>query len=66
MNKFVESGWEFRAHADAVAKAGDSGAEASGEGTIGSDIEAYSMTESGLALQATVAGTKYWKDDDLN
>jgi len=26
----------------------------------------YSMTESGLALQATVTGTKYWKDDELN
>jgi len=66
LNKFVESGWEFGGHADAAAKAGESGAEASAEGAIGSDIEAYSMTESGLALQATVAGTKYWKDKDLN
>jgi len=66
LNKFVESGWEFGGHADAAAKAGESGAELSGEGAIGADIEAYSMTKSGLALQATVTGTKYWKDDDLN
>jgi lipid-binding SYLF domain-containing protein len=66
LNKFIESGWEFGGHADAAAKAGESGGELSGEGAIGSDIEAYSMTESGLALQATVAGTKYWKDEDLN
>ena len=66
LSKFVESGWEFGGHADAAAKAGDSGGELSGEGAIGADIEAYSMTKSGLALQATVAGTKYWKDDDLN
>ena len=66
MNKFVESGWEFGAHADIAAKAGESGAEASVEGAIGEDIEAYSMTESGLALQATIAGTKYWKDKVLN
>ena len=66
LNKFIESGWEFGGHADAAAKAGESGGEMSGEGAIGSDIEAYSMTESGLALQATVAGTKYWKDKDLN
>jgi len=66
LNKFVESGWEFGGHADAAAKAGETGGEASVEGAIGSDIEAYSMTESGLALQATVAGTKYWKDKDLN
>ena len=66
LKKFIYSGWEFGGHADAAAKAGDTGAEASGAGAIGSDIVAYSMTESGLALQATVAGTKYWKDDDLN
>ena len=66
LNKFVESGWEFGGHADAAAKAGESGGEMSGEGAFGADIEAYSMTESGLALQATVAGTKYWKDKDLN
>lgn len=66
LKKFIESGWEFGGHADAAAKAGESGGELSGEGAIGSDIEAYSMTESGLALQATVAGTKYWQDDDLN
>lgn len=66
MQKFVTSGWEFGGHADAAAKAGQSGGELSGEGAIGADIEAYSMTESGLALQATVAGTKYWKDNALN
>jgi lipid-binding SYLF domain-containing protein len=66
LGTFVESGWEFGAHADAAAKAGESGAEASGEGDISRNIEVYSMTESGLALQATVAGTKYWKDDSLN
>jgi len=66
LNKFVESGWEFGGHADAAAKAGESGGELSAEGAIGADIEAYAMTESGLAIQATVTGTKYWKDDDLN
>ena len=66
LNKFIESGWKFGGHADVAAKAGESGGELSGEGAIGSDIEAYSMTESGLALQATVAGTKYWKDKNLN
>jgi len=66
MEKFVESGWDVGAHADAAAKAGESGGEVSGEGDIRSGVEVYSMTESGLALQATVAGTKYWKDDELN
>ena len=66
MDKFVESGWEFGGHADAAAKAGETGGEASGEGDVHSGIEVYSMTEAGLALQATVTGTKYWKDDSLN
>lgn len=66
LHKFVESGWDFGAHADAAAKAGESGGELSGEGDIRSGIDVYSMTESGLALQATVTGTKYWKDDKLN
>jgi len=66
LKTFVDSGWEFGGHADATAKAGESGGEVSGEGAIGSDIEVYAMTESGLALQATVAGAKYWKDKNLN
>ncbi|MDD5457981.1 MAG: YSC84-related protein [Phycisphaerae bacterium] len=66
LNQFVTSGWEFGGHADAAAKAGESGGALEAEGAIGTDIEVYSMTESGLALQATVTGAKYWKDADLN
>ena len=66
LDKFIESGWDVGAHADAAAKSGESGAEASGEGDIRSGVEVFSMTDSGLALQATIAGTKYWKDDKLN
>ena len=66
LNTFVSSGWEFGGHADAAAKASESGGELSGAGAIGADIEAYSMTEAGLALQATVTGMKYWRDKDLN
>ncbi len=65
MERFIESGWEFGAHADAAAKAGDKGKAASGEVLVG-DITIYQLTESGLALQATVKGTKYWKAKELN
>src|SRR4030043_1015192 len=61
LDKFIESGWDVGAHADAAAKAGGSGAEVSEEAGFRSGIDIYSMTESGLALQATIAGTKYWK-----
>ena len=66
LDKFIESGWDVGAHADAAAKTGETGGEISEEGDIRSGIEVFSMTESGLALQATIAGTKYWKDDKLN
>ena len=29
-------------------------------------ITIYQLTETGVALQATIKGTKYWKDDELN
>jgi hypothetical protein len=29
-------------------------------------MEIYQFTQSGVALQATVAGTKYWQDSRLN
>ncbi|MDH4011110.1 MAG: hypothetical protein OEU55_10375, partial [Desulfobacterales bacterium] len=65
MNKFIESGWEFGGHADAAAKASDKGAAVGGEILL-DNITIYQLTESGLALQATIKGTKYWKDDVLN
>ena len=69
MKKFIESGLQFGAEADATAKAGDKGAAASKEAAAdtGANVfEIYQMTDTGVALQATVAGTKYWKDKDLN
>ena len=65
MQKFIDSGWEFGAHADAAAKAGEKGGAVGGEALL-DDVTIYQMTESGLALQATIKGTKYWKDKELN
>ena len=65
MKRFVEDGWAFGAQADAAAKANDKGAAVGGEATV-DNITIYQLTETGLALQATVKGTKYWKDDSLN
>ncbi len=65
MEKFINSGWEFGGHADAAAKAADKGGAVGGEALV-DGITIYQITKSGLALQATVKGTKYWKDDELN
>ena len=29
-------------------------------------VSVYQLTDQGLALQATLQGTKYWQDDKLN
>ena len=65
LKKFIASGWEFGGHADAAAKTGNKGGAVGGEVLI-DGITVYQLTKNGLALQATVKGTKYWKDDELN
>ncbi len=65
MRHFVTNGWEIGAHADAAAKAGEKGAAVGGEILL-DGVTIYQLTESGLALQATVKGTKYWRDSELN
>ena len=65
MQRFVEQGWAFGGQADAAAKAGDKGAAVGGEAMF-DNVTVYQLTESGLALQATLKGTKYWKDAELN
>ena len=64
--QFVNSGWEASAQADAAAKSGTKGGAAAGAITVAPGVELYQLTENGLALQATIQGTKYYKDDDLN
>ena len=65
-DSFVNSGWEANAQADAAAKSGNKGTSIEGAVTIQPGIKLYKLTKNGLALQATIQGTKYWKDDELN
>ena len=64
--QFVNSGWEASAQADAAAKSGKKGDAIAGSITVAPGVELYQLTGNGLALQATIQGTKYYKDDDLN
>jgi lipid-binding SYLF domain-containing protein len=66
LDQFVNSGWEASAQADAAAKAGDKGGAAAGAITVAPGVTLYQLTENGLALQATIQGTKYYKNDTLN
>ena len=65
-DSFVNSGWEFGGQADLAAKAEDKGASATGEVSVSSEIDMYTLTESGLMAKVNLSGSKYWKDDKLN
>ena len=65
LERFIQSGWTFGGNADAAAKASEKGGSVEGAAYYG-DVTVYTFTESGLALQATVKGTKFWQDTALN
>lgn len=65
-NNFVNQGLDFSGQADAAVKAGTKGGAVSGAADVIPGVRVYQLTETGLALQATLQGTKYWKDSNLN
>ena len=65
VERFNEYGLAFGAQADAAAVASDQGGAVGGEVTI-DNVTVYQMTETGLALQATIKGTRFWRDEELN
>lgn len=66
LDGFVNHGWDASGQADAAAKAGAKGGAFAGAIDVAPGIKLYQITEHGLALQATIQGTKYWRDDDLS
>ena len=66
MKSFIEKGWDFSAQADAAAKSDEKGGQYAAAANITDGVEIIQITENGLALQATLQGTKYWRDKDLN
>lgn len=65
MERFMEFGLGLGAQADAAAVASDQGGAVAGELQL-DNITVYQLTQTGLALQATIKGTKYWRDEKLN
>jgi len=66
LQNFIDKGWEASGSAAAQAGAGGkSVGPGAGEQVI-SDASYYMLTKNGLQAGLAVAGTKYWKDKDLN
>ena len=66
LRNFIDSGWDASGQADAAAKAGDKGGAYSGATSVAPGVWVYQITKNGLALQLTLQGTKYSKNDELN
>jgi len=66
LDNFINNGWQAGAQADAAAVSDEKGDAITAAIDVAPGIKLYQLTENGLAIQATIQGTKYWKDDDLN
>lgn len=62
MKSFIEKGWQ--ADTSAQASAGDKGANVGV--TFKDGVAFFQLTDKGLMASADIAGTKYWKNEDLN
>ncbi len=63
---FINKGWEFGGQATAAAKANDKGAAMQGALAVAPGVWLYQLTDTGLALELTAKGTKYYVDSGLN
>ncbi len=66
LEDFQKEGWDFSAKADASAESDDKGMGTEAAITAVPGTVIYQLTDAGLALQATLQGTKFWADEDLN
>ena len=63
----TSQGWPaINPQATAAAKSENKGAASAGAIPMSDGIWLFQMTDRGLALEATIKGTKYYKDKDLN
>lgn len=66
LDAFINSGWEASAQSTAAAIDGNKGVSLQGAISVSPGVWVYQITDQGLALDATLKGTKYYKNDDLN
>jgi lipid-binding SYLF domain-containing protein len=66
LRNFIDQGWEFGAQANLAAMAGGAGGMFAGAAPVSPGVYAYQITDTGLAATLTVAGTKFFKDADMN
>jgi lipid-binding SYLF domain-containing protein len=63
---FINQGWEFGAQANLSAVAQGEGGMFTGAASLAPNVYVYQITETGLNAELTVAGTRFYADQDLN
>jgi lipid-binding SYLF domain-containing protein len=66
LNSFIYKGWEFGGQITGAAKIADQGAAFQDAFRVGEGVWLYQLTDTGLAAEFTLSGTKYFKADELN
>ena len=66
LDNFINHGRELSANASAAAAVDSAGAGADGSLAVGPGVYLFQLTDTGVALQLTAQGTKYYKDEGLN
>jgi uncharacterized membrane protein YgcG len=66
LQNFIAKGWEASGGAGASAGAGGKSAGGGGGAQFISDADYYLLTKNGLEVGGALAGTKFWKDKELN
>lgn len=65
MNQFIDKGWEATAGGGAGVAVAGKGAGGVAGSTMNEALY-YTLTRNGLQAGGAIAGTKFWKDKDLN
>jgi lipid-binding SYLF domain-containing protein len=66
LRNFLDQGWEFGAQANVSAMAGGQGGMFTGAASVAPGVYLYQLTQNGLSATLTVAGTKFFRDPELN
>jgi lipid-binding SYLF domain-containing protein len=66
LDNFINKGWEFGAEGTLQAQTDTKGGTTGASTSFTKSTEIYQLEKSGLMAQATVGGTKFWKDKTLN
>ena len=66
LDSFINSGWELGAQTTAGGAVSGQGVALQGAMSVSPGVWVYQLTDTGVALELTAKGTKYYKDDDLN